>query len=215
MANPEITQATDAARLDLESNKENSEHSSTVADGDTTEGAIINYKTLTWWYVTLPPPQLKLPHWPNFSRRQGGIVLVAETVSLGILSLPSVVATLGLIPGIILILFMAVLSTYSGLMLHEFHKQYPAVMNFGDALELIGKPHGLGPLFQELFGWAQVVFQVFVMGGHLLSWTICMNTLTSSSTCTIVWAVVGLALFWVLNLPRTLKYTSWMSAVCE
>jgi hypothetical protein len=110
---------------------------------------------------------------------------------------------------------MAFLSTYSGLMLAEFHKQYPFVQNFGDALEIIGKPHGLGPLFQELFGWAQVVFQVFVMGGHLLSWTICMNTLTNSSTCTIVWAVVGLGLFWVLNLPRTLKYTSWMSFVCE
>ncbi|CRK13265.1 hypothetical protein BN1723_009956 [Verticillium longisporum] len=135
------------------------------------EGELINYKTLNWW--------------------QGGIVLIAETVSLGILSLPSVLATVGLVPGIVLILVMSALSTYSGVVLAEFRRAYPFVQNFGDAVE--------------------VIFQVFVMGSHLLTWTICLNTLTSSSTCTIVWAVVGLAVFWVLNLPRTLKWTSYMS----
>ncbi|CAF3488219.1 hypothetical protein FGSG_08055 [Fusarium graminearum PH-1] len=155
------------------------------------EAELIDYKTLTWW--------------------QGGIVLIAETVSLGILSLPSVLAAVGLVPGIILILVMGFLSTYSGLVLAEFREQYPFVQNFGDAVEVIGKSIGMGRVFQEVFGWAQVIFQVFVMGSHLLTWTICINTLSNSSTCTIVWAVVGLAIFWVLNLPRTLKYTSYMS----
>ncbi|CAH0051139.1 unnamed protein product [Clonostachys solani] len=155
------------------------------------QAALIDYKTLTWW--------------------QGGIVLAAETVSLGILSLPSVMASVGLVPGIILILIMSGLSTYSGLVLAEFREEYPHVQNFGDALEVIGQPIGMGALFQEIFGWAQVIFQIMVMGSHLLTFTICMNTLTNSSTCTIVWAVVGLGVFWVLNLPRTLKYTSWMS----
>ncbi|KAL9948850.1 hypothetical protein D7B24_004947 [Verticillium nonalfalfae] len=155
------------------------------------EGELINYKTLNWW--------------------QGGIVLIAETVSLGILSLPSVLATVGLVPAIVLILVMSALSTYSGVVLAEFRRAYPFVQNFGDAVEVMGKPIGMGRLFQEIFGWAQVIFQVFVMGSHLLTWTICLNTLTNSSTCTIVWAVVGLAVFWVLNLPRTLKWTSYMS----
>lgn len=110
---------------------------------------------------------------------------------------------------------MSVLSTYSCVVLGEFRHEHPYVQNFGDALEVIGRSVGMGPLFQEVFGWAQVVFQVFVMGSHLLTWTICLNTMTGSSTCTIVWAVVGLCVFWVLNLPRTLKYTSWMSLACE
>lgn len=140
---------------------------------------------------------------------------MAETVSLGILSLPSVIATLGLAPGIIMILVMSLLSTYSGLMLGEFRKEYPFVENFGDAVEVMGKSIGMGPLFQEIFGWAQVVFQVCVMASHLLTWTICINTLTDSSTCTIIWAVVGVAIFWVLNLPRTLKSASWTSITCK
>ncbi|KAK3315523.1 transmembrane amino acid transporter protein-domain-containing protein [Apodospora peruviana] len=158
-----------------------------------TEGqeASINYHSLEWW--------------------QAGIVMFAETVSLGILSLPAVVATLGLAPGIVLIVVMGMMSTYSGLVMGEFHEQYPHVESFGDALEVVGNSIGCGPLFQQIFGWAQTIFQIFVMGSHLLTFTICLNTLSNSSTCTIVWAVVGLAVFWLLNIPRTLKFASYYS----
>ncbi|TEA13137.1 N amino acid transport system protein [Colletotrichum sidae] len=191
---PEMTEAHKQAKIDA-GNPESApayapqteEHSVLTRE----DGELIDYHTLTWW--------------------QGGIVLIAETVSLGILSLPSVLATVGLVPGVILILVMSALSTYSGFVLAEFRKAYPFVQNFGDAVEVIGKSIGMGRVFQEVFGWAQVIFQVFVMGSHLLTWTICLNTLTNSSTCTIVWAVVGLAVFAVLNFPRTLKYTSYMS----
>lgn len=73
----------------------------------------------------------------------------------------------------------------------------------------------MGGIFREVFGWAQTILQVFLMGGHILMWTICMNTLTNSTTCTVVWAAVGMLVFWVFNVPRTLKWTSWMSATCE
>ncbi|KAI5925486.1 aromatic and neutral aliphatic amino acid permease [Camillea tinctor] len=155
------------------------------------DGVEINYRTLKWW--------------------QAGMVMIAETISLGILSLPAVVANLGLVPGIILIFVMGVLSTYSGYVLGEFRRQYPWVQSFGDAGEVLGRPFGMGRFCQEFLGWAQTIFVIFVMGSHLLTWTICLNTLTDSSTCTIVWAFVGLAVFWVLNVPRTLKYASYMS----
>lgn len=114
-----------------------------------------------------------------------------------------------------MILVMSLLSTYSLVVLGEFQKEHPHVKNFGDAVALIGKPFGMERTFQEIFGWSQVIFQVFVMGSHILTWTICLNTLTNSSTCTIVWAVVGLGVFWVCNWPRTLKYTRFMSMACK
>ncbi|KAK3296676.1 transmembrane amino acid transporter protein-domain-containing protein [Chaetomium fimeti] len=161
-------------------------------DGEMKDGSEeINYHTLTWW--------------------QAGVVMIAETVSLGILSLPAVVANLGLAPGIVVMVFMGVLSTYSGLVMGEFRKKYPWVESFGDAGEVMGRSIGMGKLFQEVFGWAQVIFQVFVMGSHLLTWTICLNTLTDSAACTIVWGVVGLGVFWVLNTPRTLRAAGYYS----
>lgn len=147
--------------------------------------------------------------------RQGGIVLIAETVSLGILSLPWALSELGLIPGVVVILVLGGMATYSGLMIGEFKKVYPAVNNFGDAVEIMGQSIGMGRVFQEVFGWAQTLFQVFVSASHLLTWTICLNHLTDSSVCTIVWAASGMVLFWLCNLPRTLKWTSVMSGVCK
>ncbi|TPX07115.1 uncharacterized protein E0L32_011010 [Thyridium curvatum] len=155
------------------------------------DGRQINYRTLEWW--------------------QAGVIMIAETVSLGILSLPAVLATIGLVPGIILILFMSLLSGYSGYVLFQFRQQYPWVQSFGDAAEVLGRPLGMARVFQEVVGWAQALFQIFVMGSHLLTWTICLNTLSDGSTCTIVWAVVGVFAFWVLNTPRTLKYAGYMS----
>jgi hypothetical protein len=91
------------------------------------------------------------------------------------------------------------------------------VENFGDAVQVISQ--SLGPvaakLLQELFGWAQMIFQVLVAGSHILTFTICMNTLTDSAACTIIWSFVGLGVFWFLNFPRTLSYASYMSIACK
>jgi len=41
-------------------------------------------------------------------------VMIAETISLGILSLPSVLATVGMVGGGILIITLGIVATYSG-----------------------------------------------------------------------------------------------------
>lgn len=53
--------------------------------------------------------------------------MVAETISLGILSLPSVLATVGMVPGVILILGLGILATYSGYVIGQFRLEYPWV----------------------------------------------------------------------------------------
>jgi hypothetical protein len=60
----------------------------------------IHYKTCKWW--------------------QTGMLMIAETISLGILSLPSVLSKVGLVPGIILLLGMGIFATYSGYIMYQF-----------------------------------------------------------------------------------------------
>lgn len=111
--------------------------------------------------------------------RKAGTILFAETVSLGILSLPSVIANVGIGPGIALIVVMAILSGYSGLIFGEFCMQYPEIESFGDVGDVVGRAVGgpaVGVAFREFLGWGQTIFQIFVMGSHLLTWTIAMNT---------------------------------------
>ncbi|KAF3760451.1 hypothetical protein M406DRAFT_93301 [Cryphonectria parasitica EP155] len=158
------------------------------------EGEEINYHTLSWW--------------------RAAVVLVAETVSLGILSLPSVMATLGLVPGIIVIIIIAIISGYSGLVFGKFCQLYPNIRSFGDAGGVMGETlwgPAAGRVCFLVLGWGQTIFMVFVMGSHLLTWTIALNNLSNSSQCTVMWAGVGLVIFFLFNVGRTLKYTSYMS----
>lgn len=61
--------------------------------GDEEEGDV-QYRTLTWW--------------------QAAMIMIAETISLGILSLPSVLATVGMVPGVLLIAGLGAIATYTG-----------------------------------------------------------------------------------------------------
>ena len=105
-------------------------------------------------------------------------------------------------------------------LVHKIH-------NMADAGEVLG-----GPIGREIGGAAQTIFLIFTMGSHVLTFTIAMNAITGHATCqsgraserrawadrcpgSIVWAVVGTAILWLLSLPRTLKNVSYLSIACK
>jgi amino acid permease len=59
--------------------------------------------------------------------------MIAETISLGILSLPSVLASIGLVPGIILIVTLGLIATYTGYTIYQFKLVYPHCHNLAGA----------------------------------------------------------------------------------
>lgn len=69
----------------------------------------------------------------------------------------------------------------------------------------------LGAVGREVFGAAQMLFLVFVMGSHVLTFSIMMNTLTEHGTCTIVFTVFGMIVSLVFCLPRTMHRVSYMA----
>ncbi|CAI7656923.1 unnamed protein product [Penicillium bialowiezense] len=150
------------------------------------EYAEIKYKTLKWW--------------------QCGLLMICESVSLGVLSLPSAIATLGFVPGVILIIGFGLLALYTGYNIGLFRERYPHIQNLGDAGEIL-----LGSFGRELFGIGQFLFFVFVMASHLLTFRVMMNSLTDHGTCSIVFSVVGMVLSLALSIPRTMKGMTWIS----
>ncbi|OJJ46085.1 hypothetical protein ASPZODRAFT_117902 [Penicilliopsis zonata CBS 506.65] len=152
------------------------------------ENAEVKYKVLKWW--------------------QCGLLMVAETVSLGVLSLPAAVAKLGLVPSVILLVGLGILSTYTGYVIGQFKWRYPHIHSMADAGEVL-----MGRFGRELLGTGQILFLVFIMASHLLTFTVAMNTITGHATCSIVFGVVGLVLSCICSLPRTLSKMSWLSLV--
>ncbi|KAH0555703.1 hypothetical protein GP486_006353 [Trichoglossum hirsutum] len=138
------------------------------------------------------------------------LLMIAETISLGILSLPSVLATIGLVPGIIVIVGLGIAATYTGYVIGQFKAQYPHVHNMADAGEVL-----LGAVGREVFGIAQITFLVFIMGSHVLTFSIMLNVLSNHGACTILFAVIGMIVSIIFSLPRTLKKVSYFSIACE
>lgn len=134
------------------------------------------------------------------------MVMVAETISLGILSLPQAMATLGIVPGLILLICLGAMASYSGFVIGQFKLRYPHIHSMGCAGEVL-----FGRWGGEILGWGQFLFYVFIMGSHILTFSIMLNAITDHGRCTIVWMVVGTILSLGFTLPRTLKNLSYYS----
>ncbi len=73
----------------------------------------------------------------------------------------------------------------------------------------------MGGFGRELLGGAQLLFLIFIMGSHILTFTIMMNMLTDHGTCSIVFGIVGLIVSLIGALPRTLKKVSYLAVIGE
>lgn len=155
----------------------------------------VKYRTMAWW--------------------QAGITMIAETISLGILSLPSVLGTIGIVGGLVLIIGLGIIATYTGYVIGQFKLAYPHIHNMADAGEVLFAPIGMAKFGREFFGVAQMLLLVFIMGSHVLTFEIAFTTITGHPTCSIVWGVVGLIVLFLFTLPRTLKKVSYLSIACK
>ncbi|KAJ5353256.1 hypothetical protein N7452_002230 [Penicillium brevicompactum] len=155
--------------------------------GDESQAGV-RYKTMAWW--------------------QAGMIMIAETISLGILALPKALATLGLVPGIVAIVAIGIISTYTGYTIGQFKCRYVQVHSMADAGEIL-----MGRFGRSTLDAAQIVFFMLVMGSHILTFSIMMNVLSDHSACTILFSFLGLFASFILTLPRRLERLSHISSV--
>ncbi|RJE23789.1 hypothetical protein PHISCL_03874 [Aspergillus sclerotialis] len=184
----DLTPVNDPPWHDQDEEKDLKEHVDLTAQDafGNEEEAEVKYKVLSWWKC--------------------GLLMVAETISLGVLSLPAVVATIGLVPALIILAGIGAIATYTGYLMGQFKLRYPFVTSMADAGEVL-----LGRFGRELFGIAQLLFFIFFMASHLVTFSVAFNVLTGHGTCTIVFVVVGLVISFICSLPRTLNNVSWLS----
>ena len=104
----------------------------------------IKYKTLSWYMVAA--------------------IMIAEIVSNGMLSLPSALAVVGIVPGVILIIFLGVFATYTSWVLIQFKLRHPEVHNMGDAGYIL-----FGPIGREVLSAGTVIFAIFATGSQLFA----------------------------------------------
>lgn len=131
--------------------------------------------------------------------------MVAETISLGILSLPATISKLGLAPGLVVMIGMGILASYNGYVIGQIKWRFPQITSMSDAGEIL-----MGGFGREFFGLIQLLLLIFIMASHILTFTVAFNVMTTHATCSIVFGIISTALSLVLSVPRTLKNISWL-----
>ncbi|KDQ63834.1 hypothetical protein JAAARDRAFT_29881 [Jaapia argillacea MUCL 33604] len=143
------------------------------------EGNQIQYKTLSWQFVSF--------------------LMIAEIVSNGILSLPSALAVVGIVPALILIVFLGIFALYTAKLLVDFKLNHPEVHNMGDAGFII-----FGPVGREILSTGTIIFAIAGTGSVLLSGQQALTTLSNKGMCAMYLLLIVSATTFVLALPRTL-----------
>jgi amino acid permease len=145
----------------------------------------IQYKTLSWQAVSL--------------------LMIAEIVSNGILSLPSALAVVGIVPAVILIVFLGIFGLFTAKLLIDFKLNHPNVHTMGDAGYIM-----FGPVAREVLAFGTVAFAVFGSGSELLSSQQALSTLSNQGMCSMYLVIITGAIAFFISLPRTLDRLAWM-----
>lgn len=152
--------------------------------------------------------------------------MIAEIVSNGMLSLPSSLAVVGIVPGVILIVFLGVFATFTSWVLIQFKLRHPEgklqihsyaqdviaeltsyiVHNMGDAGYIL-----FGPIGREILSAGTIIFAVFATGGQLLAGQIALAFLSNNKLCLMLYTGIFAIPTLIFALPRTLDQLSWIS----
>ncbi|KAI9043511.1 uncharacterized protein KD926_003662 [Aspergillus affinis] len=127
----------------------------------------------------------------------GDEVMIAQNIPL---------ATLGIVPSMILILGLSGMSWYTAIIIGQFKARNPQVHSMADAGEILLCRFG-----RELLGLGQLFLLIFIVASHILTFSVLMNELTNHGACTIVFGVVGLVISFIGALPRTMEKVYWIS----
>ncbi|TKX25853.1 hypothetical protein C1H76_1888 [Elsinoe australis] len=154
---------------------------------ETEAGNAIQYRTCSW--------------------QKTAALLFAEYICLAIMSFPYSYATLGLFPGLLLTLVVAMSVAYTSLTVWEMCLRHPECKDVVDVAEV---------LFGNKWGryFTMTIFllnNTFIQGFHCLTGAKYLNTMTGHGACTIAFSAVVAIISWISSLPRTFSALSHLA----
>ncbi|KAK7693722.1 hypothetical protein QCA50_003294 [Cerrena zonata] len=176
-------------RKDIEINSGDTSSPEAAEDvfGDETNHDI-QYKTLSWQFVAM--------------------LMIAEIVSNGMLSLPNAIAAVGIVPALILTIFLGIFGLFTAKLLIDFKLNHPDVHSMGDAGYIL-----FGPVGREILALGTVIFAICGTGSELLSGQQALSTLSDNGLCAILLLLIFSVATLLLALPRTLGKLSWLGLI--
>ncbi|KAH1273633.1 hypothetical protein KXW98_003570 [Aspergillus fumigatus] len=137
----------------------------------------------------------------------GTVALMMKTqIGLGVLSIPSVFDTVGMIPGVILLCIVASIAAWTSYVVGVFKINHRQVYGIDDAGGLM-----FGAIGKEIFATAFCLYWIFVAGSGILGISISLNAISAHGACTAVYVAVAAIIGFFLASIRTLGKISWIA----
>ncbi|KAJ9220473.1 hypothetical protein DTO169C6_7217 [Paecilomyces variotii] len=143
------------------------------------------------------------PNYRNVGWLGTTVLMLKTQIGLGVLSIPSAFDILGLVPGVIILLVVAVITTWSDYMIGVFKLLHPTVYSIDDA----------GGLMFGHIGRVMLGFSFCLSGSGILGISIGLNAVSTHGTCTAVFVAIATVVSFVLGSIRTLGRISWLAWV--
>ncbi|KAJ3454278.1 hypothetical protein MRS44_018172 [Fusarium solani] len=140
----------------------------------------------------------------TMSRRDTIFALLTNQVGLGVLSLPGVLKTLGMIPGTLAIIGLGCLSWYTAFELKLFYDRHPHVLNIVDMARVVG---GRGFAIVAAFGMTLLVMMTAASAS--VTFSVALSLISDNALSPTGFIGVGCLCCWLLCVPRTAKFASW------
>ncbi|KAF4456145.1 hypothetical protein F53441_1629 [Fusarium austroafricanum] len=135
-------------------------------------------------------------------------LMMKTQIGLGVLSIPATFNVLGMIPGIICLLMVAIITTWSNWVIGIFKLRHRQVYAIDDAGGMM-----FGIVGKEFFGFAMWLYWVFVSGAGMLSLSIGLNAVSTHGACTAIFVAIAAVLGFAGSSIRTLGTMSWLAWV--
>ncbi|KAJ5161407.1 hypothetical protein N7492_006799 [Penicillium capsulatum] len=161
------------------------EYSHDAVFGEITEGGP-NYRSLGWL---------------------GTSALMMKTqIGLGVLSIPVAFDTLGIVPGVLILVLISAITTWSDYIIGVFKLRHREVYGIDDAGQLM-----FGRIGKYFLGFTFCLYWTFVAGSGMLGSSIALNAVSTHGTCTAVFVVIAAAIGFSFGSIQTLGRMSWMA----
>ncbi|CAG9974770.1 unnamed protein product [Clonostachys byssicola] len=137
------------------------------------------------------------------------VALMAKTqIGLGVLSIPKTFHSLGLVPGVLCLVAVSVITTWSDYMIGTFKHNHPEVYGIDDAGYKM-----FGVIGREVLAIVFMLYWIFVSGSALLGISIGLNSVSTHAACTAVFVAVAAVLGFGFSSIRTLGRIGWLAWV--
>ncbi|KAL4911131.1 hypothetical protein BDW74DRAFT_164750 [Aspergillus multicolor] len=141
----------------------------------------------------------------------GTVILMMKTqIGLGVLAIPSAFDTLGMVPGVLCLIGIACIITWSNYMIGIFKLNHPEVYSIDDVGALLFGGIGRG-ILSVVFCLCGGPDWIFVVGSGILGISIGLNAVSTHGTCTAVFTAVAAIMGFACSSVRTLGKITWFA----